>query len=97
MQIFLDQLIEDQALSNFQAAHMIWKAKVPSIVQLLPWSLALGKLNTGDVIQRRNLMCASLRLSVPCAREMVKVWIFAFALSNCCLVMDLMVKIASGS
>ncbi|KAH9776963.1 ATP-dependent clp protease proteolytic subunit-related protein 4 [Citrus sinensis] len=51
---FLDKLIDDQVPLNFQPAHMIWKAKVPSKVQIFAWSLALGKLNTFDVIQRQN-------------------------------------------
>lgn len=50
----LTRLIVDQSLSIFQPAHMIWKAKVPTKIQLFAWSLALAKLNTGHVSQTHN-------------------------------------------
>lgn len=46
------------------------KAKVPSKVQIYAWSLALGKLNTGDVIQRRSPnVCLSPSWCVMCKRN----------------------------
>ena len=74
---FFNQLIDDYALLNF---HMIWNAKVPNKVQPFAWLLALGKLSTGDGIQRRNLNDCCLLLGVSCAREMVKVQIICFCI-----------------
>lgn len=64
---FFNQLIDDYALLNF---HMIWNTKVPNKVQPFAWLLALGKLSTGDVIQRWNLnVCLSHSWSVVCKRN----------------------------
>lgn len=79
--LFFSCLIDDQYLWTFHPVHIIWKAKVPSKVQLFASSLVLGKLSTSVVFHRCNLLCACLPLAVSCVREMVKVWIICFALS----------------
>lgn len=67
---FFDKLIDDQVLLNFQPAHMIWKAKVPSKVQIFAWSFAFGKLSNGNIIQRRNPnVCLSPCWCVMCKRN----------------------------
>ena len=76
---FFVKSIDDQVLLNFQPIHMIWKAKVPSSVQIFAWSLALGKLNMAPLLKGVILMCVLL-LDVSCAREMVNVRIICFCI-----------------
>ena len=63
-------LSDDRSFNDFKPFAMIWKAKVPMKIQIFPWALVKGEINTGDVIQRRNPnICLSPSCCVMCRRS----------------------------
>ena len=46
-------LANDPSQSNFKCFNFNWKAIVPPKIRFFAWVVALGKLNTGEIIQRR--------------------------------------------
>ncbi|CAL9004760.1 unnamed protein product [Prunus brigantina] len=53
----------------FSPYAQIWKAKTPSKVKIFVWQAMLGKLNTGDTLQRHYpYMCLSPHWCVLCNR-----------------------------
>ncbi|GAY42514.1 hypothetical protein CUMW_067490 [Citrus unshiu] len=59
--------------------HMIWKAKVPSSVQIFAWSLALGKLN----LWNRLFQAAKIPSAMPASRmSMLSEFIHAFRMGE---------------
>ena len=51
---FLLSLTNDRELPSFEPFKFIWKSSIPYKIKVFAWLVVHGKLNTCDLIQRRN-------------------------------------------
>ena len=65
-------LIDNLIYAPLKFHHFIWKISIPNKVRVFSWLLILKKLNTQDLLQKKNnLFCLFLRVSVLCAEMKV--------------------------
>ncbi|KAL5769129.1 hypothetical protein ACOSQ2_015912 [Xanthoceras sorbifolium] len=68
---FLVALIDDPPHPIFKPRNTIWKAKVPNKVKLLVWSIAWGRVNTNDLLQKKRPgMALSPNWCIMCKRNL---------------------------
>lgn len=51
---FFPSLVDRPEISDFDSFQFIWKSCVPYRIKVFSWLVVLGKLNTCDLVQKRN-------------------------------------------
>ena len=54
MKSYFLSLIDNPDAPSFSPSYQIWKAKVPTKVKMMVWSVAHRKINTNDMVQKRR-------------------------------------------